>query len=313
MRDGFAIWLLVALAAGIGWLRLGWLESVLLLAMWVIVPTGICLMSPSSRWFSKMARIRPVMYIAVASAVLAFGLPAGVLAAGLTVPWVLSCALIASEGIWRIVRSRFQSFAEFCFAAGEGYLAVGGTWLLMSRMGMHPAGFDEPIVLLTAVHFHFAGFLTALVAGLVSGEMARTRGDSVAKLLMLGAITGPGLLGMAFLAGPKLKLGAVALIFIGECGLGWAMLQSAFASGNNARRSLRLAASAALLAAISLAVLWAIGEYPLQPIINLQRMEQVHGALNAFGFGFLALLSFVAFERKDSPFPMGESLAEAAR
>jgi len=43
-------------------------------------------------------------------------------------------------------------------------LAVGGAWLVASRLGMRPMGIQEPIVLLTAVHFHYAGFATATIA-----------------------------------------------------------------------------------------------------------------------------------------------------
>jgi hypothetical protein len=41
---------------------------------------------------------------------------------------------------------------------------VGGAWLVASRLGMRPMGIQEPIGLLTAVHFHFAGFATAMIA-----------------------------------------------------------------------------------------------------------------------------------------------------
>jgi len=56
----------------------------------------------------------------------------------------------------RICVCRRQSFPEFCFALGEGYAFVGALWLAASRTGMQLFGFREPIVLLTAIHFHYA-------------------------------------------------------------------------------------------------------------------------------------------------------------
>ena len=58
--------------------------------------------------------------------------------------------------------------------AGLVYLAVGGVWTVIARAGLRPLGFPDLIVLLTAVHFHYAGFALPVLAGLV----ARASGGS---------------------------------------------------------------------------------------------------------------------------------------
>jgi len=63
---------------------------------------------------------------------------------------------VALDGLERFIRTRLQAFPEFCFALGEGYAFVGALWLAASRTGMQLFGFREPIVLLTAIHFHYA-------------------------------------------------------------------------------------------------------------------------------------------------------------
>jgi hypothetical protein len=52
------------------------------------------------------------------------------------------------------------------------YLPIGGAWLVASRLGIQPLGFGDTIVLLTAVHFHFAGFAAPVLAGLAGRTVA---------------------------------------------------------------------------------------------------------------------------------------------
>ncbi len=54
-----------------------------------------------------------------------------------------------------------QDFLRLAIAGIDLVFAAG--WLVASRLGVEPLGFDEPIVLLAAVHFHFAGFVTAVM------------------------------------------------------------------------------------------------------------------------------------------------------
>jgi hypothetical protein len=243
-----------------------------------------------------------MVFIAAASATAGFSAEPGRLASALAIPWMVVCTCIAWDAARRIVRYRFESFCQFCFAAGEGYLLVGGAWLLMSRLAMHPAGFQEPIVLLTAVHFHFAGFLTALLAGLAWSEIF-PRGRVVLRTLITGAILGPGLLGLAFLAGPKFKLGAVVLIVVGQCAIAVTMARIGVARLAEAQGWLLLASSVALIAGMMFALTWAIGEYPLHAFVNLAQMEEIHGALNAIGFGLIGLSAWVFYPKMPESAP----------
>lgn len=248
------------------------------------------------------------MFVAAICATAGFRVEPGRLASALVIPWVLVCGCIAWEGARRIVRYRLTSFSQFCFAAGEGYLVVGGVWLTMSRLAMRPAGFQEPIVLLTAVHFHFAGFLTALLAGLACGERL-PRGEAPLEALISGAILGPGLLGLAFLAGPKFKLGAVVLIVVGQCAIAATMARIGIRRRSDQQGWLLLASSGALIAGMIFAFTWAIGEYPLHSFVNLAQMEQIHGVLNAIGFGLIGLAAWVFSPKTPESVP-GEGRSE---
>src|ERR1700689_2369591 len=101
------------------------------------------------------------------------------------------------------------------------YLPVGCAWLVASRLGLSPMGFQEPIVLLTAVHFHFAGFaapLLALAAGVAVKKQTLVL-QRAFKVLAAGVLGGPGLLAAGFVIGPHFKLAMALLVACSEVGL----------------------------------------------------------------------------------------------
>jgi len=301
-RFGCAIWLALAIASYFNWIRLDLIELLFLLAPWIIVPTALSLTPalPKSYPIGVFRSQRWLYYAAAALCTCSFLRPAGISAALLAGCWLLVCLCIAWGGINRLLTSRAQSFLQICVALAECYIAVGGVWLVMSRAGLHPAGFQEPVVLLTAVHFHFAGFMSSIFAYLTFGWLRTTAWAKPLRIILLGTLFGPGLLGIAFmLASPKLKLVAVTLIVIGQCGLaaGIARIGAKMARGPSAVFLMLAAASVA--AAMIFASIWALGEYPLHPMTDLYHMERIHGVLNSIGFGVVGLLGWIRFRSRN--------------
>jgi hypothetical protein len=293
---GGAVWFVLAAGTWSGWPQLGVIELLFLLAPWIVVPLAASLI-PSLDNSESPAAWRPaskwIIFAAAALATISFFLPTGILAASFACAWLLVCAWFALRGLRRLWRYRAHSFSQFCFAAGEAYLIVGGTWLVASRLGLQPVGFQEPIVLLTAVHFHFAGFLSAVLAGLTSDRLSGTRWSKPLSAALTGVVVGPGLLGLAFLVGPKVKLAAVILIVVGQFGLATGMTRVALGNVNPVARAMLLLSSGCVVAGMALAASWALGEYPLQSFVELGRMERIHGSLNAIGFGICGLIGWV--------------------
>src|SRR5262249_61736011 len=64
-----------------------------------------------------------------------------------------------------------RSIADISVNVGFIYLAVGGTWAVLSRSGWRPLDFRDIIVLATAVHFHYAGLILPLLAGLAAAKL----------------------------------------------------------------------------------------------------------------------------------------------
>jgi hypothetical protein len=293
---GTVVWLGMVAGTWGGWPQPGVIEILFLLAPWIVVPLASSLIPPPDKLESPAGQRRTLKWIISTAAVLAtisFFLPTGILAASFAGAWFLVCSAFALRGLRRLWRSRAHSFSQFCFAIGEAYLLVGGTWLVASRLGLQPVGFQEPIVLLTAVHFHFAGFLSAVLAGLTYERLRETRWSKPLASALTGVVVGPGLLGLAFLVGPKVKLAAVILIVVGQFGLATGMASVALCNVNAVARAMLLLSSSCVVAGMVLAATWAIGEYPLQPFVDLGRMERVHGALNAVGFGICGLIGWM--------------------
>ena len=295
---GSLIWLTLVGAVLLMNFRLSIFDLLFLLAPWVIVPLVLSLVPTAlDNGLSRISAsvIRYLLFPGAALATVSFFLPEGRVASTLSCLWLIACAALALNGLDRLVRTRLKSFPEFCFGIGEGYALVGALWLPASRMGLQPVGFHEPIVLLTAIHFHYAGLMAAVLAGLAASTAPASR------LLRIGlscAVLGPGLLGLAFLTGPKLKLAAVGLMVIGECGIAAGTFRIGLANAAGIGGRLLLVGSACVLFGMALAAIWAVGEYPLHAFVNLEQMARYHGILNSIGFGLCTLVGWTLLRRK---------------
>jgi hypothetical protein len=288
---GSGVWLALALACFASHARLGIIEVLFLLGPWVVVLLGADLLRSAGT--SKNSAVRDWALIAAAAlTTVSFFLDNRTAAAWFASAWLLVCAAFAGDGLRRFWVAGTKSFAQFCFAAGEGYLLVAGMWLVASRAGAQLLAFHEPIVLLTAVHFHFAGFASAVLAGLTDEAFAGFRGRRFLRAALLSVVLGPGLLGLAFLLGPKVKLAGALLIALGQLGLAGGMVRIGIVARNSIGRWLLFVASASVSAGMILAAVWAVGEYPLQAFVNIRQMAELHGVLNAVGFVVCGLVGW---------------------
>src|SRR5207245_4647180 len=121
-----------------------------------------------------------------------FALPPGWWAAALALPWLGVTAAVAMAGLVRIRGRRFSDSAGPCGDAGLVYLVVGGGWTVLSRAGMRPLEFEDVIVLLTGIHFHYAGFALPVLTSLASRRLPGRNGTLAAR----GVATGVPLVGV---------------------------------------------------------------------------------------------------------------------
>jgi len=298
---GGLIWLILLGGVLVHKFSLSIFDLLFLLAPWVVVPLTLGLVPAARDNRPSLINSSVIRYLLFPGAVLtttSFFLRDGQTAGALTALSLLVGISLALDGLMRLIRTRLQSFHEFCFAIGEGYAFVGALWLLASRTGLRPVGFHEPIVLLTAVHFHYAGLIAAVLAGLVASSM---RTPPFLRVALFCAVLGPGLLGLAFLAGPRLKLAAVALMVVGECGIAVGTFRIGLSDAARTGGRLLLVGSTCVILGMALAGIWAIGEYPLHAFVNLEQMARYHGVLNSFGFGLCSLVGWTLLRRETQP------------
>ncbi|MBM4367826.1 MAG: YndJ family transporter [Deltaproteobacteria bacterium] len=167
------------------------------------------------------------------------------------------------------------------------YPVVGAGWWLASRQGWAPLGFTEPIVSLTAAHFHHAALTPLAAAVLLSRQ-----GGSRSLALALCAL--PPLVGLGITFSPALELvGAVS--FAGALGA-LSIHQLAYSRRVFAQSPLAgglLGAGALFLAAgMVLGAWYAVGEYTGLEAPSIPTMVQTHAVLNGGGFGAATLLGW---------------------
>jgi hypothetical protein len=295
---GAGLWLLLVVLNHTGSFVVGEIAFLFLLAPLAIIPLGLLLLrlfsgkAQTDSTFEMACRLQPVgALFAVGSFFLAPGMTAGALATG----WFVICLLLAASGVRMIVNRHLRHLPGACIIVSLLYLPVGGAWVVASRLGLSPMGFTEPIVLLTAVHFHYAGFAAPLLAlGTARTLTASGRWRyAVFKPIVFGVLSGPALLAAGFIIGPKVKFTAAIIVALSEAGLALGMLAAVRSIQNGAARVLLVASSASALFGMTLAGRWALGEYPRQPFLDLARMARFHGATNALGFVLCGLLAWV--------------------
>jgi hypothetical protein len=239
-------------------------------------------------------RLQPWAALAVVASFLA---RRGSFAATLATPWLAVTFLVALHGALRL-RQYAGHAAELAIAAGCLMLPVGGGWLVLSRLGATPLDFEEPLILLTAVHFHYAAFATLVLTGLAGRAVGEGR---LFRLITAGAVTGPPLLAAGITLSPLLEIVAAATLVLALSTLaGLTLLRIVPRLGGVAGLLLTIS-SASLLGGMALALAYAISEFTGIGLISLGRMARIHGPLNALGFVLGGLIGWILAPRNLRP------------
>jgi hypothetical protein len=296
---GGIIWCGLFGAAAAQRVELDWIELLFLLAPLVIVPLGLRLTRDieASAGPSAAERIaRAIQLPCALIVVISFHLAPGIAAAGLASTWLAFSGMLALDGLIRLIRGAHRNFDSAFAAVAFLYLPVGAAWLCASRFGLRPFGFEEPIVLLTAVHFHYAGYAAQLLARSSRRAAMRSKASptkmAVLNVIVTGVMAGPALLAAGFVIGPRVKLAGAIVVAASEMGLALSFLWGIGRISQRGARWLIGLAAASVAFAMVLAGVWAVGEFPLQPFVHLAEMAQFHGTANAFGFTLCGLLGW---------------------
>ncbi len=292
-----------AAAGAVAWLgvaalgRPGLIESLFLLAPLIAVPLALRLIacdSPSLALRAAMALQPGAAGLAAAS----FFLPAGPAAAGVAAPWALVTALLGLTGLLRLPRVFREDFGSFLGTAAMLLVPVGGAWLVASRAGRPLGGFPEPIVLLTAVHFHFTAFAGPILTA-AAGRAAATKPimRAVFRGAGLGMVFGTPLLAAGFVFSPVLKLVSALALVVAFTGTALLQLRAIPAVEGRLPRALLAVSAACVVAGMALEAVYEIGFFTGRAWISIPEMARTHGILNGLGFVLGGLLAWTLDER----------------
>jgi hypothetical protein len=209
-------------------------------------------------------------------------------------PWLALIVSKALRDLLKFLREPHARTAELAILASTLYLPVGGFWAILSQLEIQPLGFTGIIVLLTGVHFHYAGFALPRLTGLWLKESNYGR---VFELATWGVIMGVPLvavgittsqLGMPFwieIVAVSLLAIAAFLISLGQ--IHWALRAPITALP----RALFVLGGISLALGMILATIYGWRYLFPQAWATIPMMYAVHGTLNSLGFclpGFVA-------------------------
>lgn len=295
---GAVVWAACLAAAALGWMHIGVAECLFLLAPVVTVPLGLRLalgthgQGTAPPLFRLTLGLQPVAAVLVAAG---FALSPGRWAGALAAVWLAETACVGLCGLVGLRQPGIPLLERACLNLGLVYLPFGGFWLLASRMGLNPAGFKEPIVFYTAVHFHFAAFAAPLLAGM-TGIGLRTSSGSRHKLFPFAALSvmaAPALLAGGWALGsPLLKVVAAFALAAGLLVLVFLTFYVIPYFRDALAGALMVLSGLSVIAGMCLVCVYAGGEFVGIKLISIPQMAISHGVLNSLGFTLCGLLGW---------------------
>jgi len=272
----------------------------LTLGMLGVVPLALLVQPTVSATFDRLRLLAALAVPACGGlAVVGLWMPTG--PAGLWVaPWMGASLLVASMGVARLFTDRgWSKPARLVSGAALCMLPVGAAWLVASRMGLRPMGFDAIIVVLTAVHFHFmavaAPTWSSRVIDALDGGWRRVAAACGIGLIAAVPIVAAGITVSAWLA-------MVGTVILAACLMALAVVALVKVTPRLTRRAaqgLLVISAGSLLLSMPLAVYYQWGQVAGSATIDLEWMIRLHGFANAHGFATCGLLAWAIEDRAD--------------
>lgn len=297
---GSLIWIAVAFAVRAGQLELFAIELFLALAFLALVPLVFRVLAPHVEAGDTLyTAIVIVQLPAAIAATIGLSQPTETtLAVVLVLPWTALTVAMGLLGLRRLRRRGLKPLPALAIDVALLYAAVGGAFLAFYALGVG-LGFDSITVLLTVVHYHFAGLVLLVVLGLSARQLApgddrlpTTRAGKTFTVAIGTTIVGIAAVAVGIASHPAIELVAV-LVLVGGIVLGavatlrWVLptvppIVAAFLG----IAWIAVAAGALLgLAAVTTGFLDGHS-------LSLSTMVRWHGMLNGILFGAAGLIAF---------------------
>ncbi len=208
--------------------------------------------------------------------------------------WFFWCCFMAWDAWQNLRKSNSFQLSHLCVAASGIFPAIGTAWLVAYRAGWTPWNFDPLIVLLTAAHFHHAGFTLPLIAGLNAKAKPGcwTRFSCVAILAGVPLVAA-GITCTHFGVLPFVEPFGVTILVLGALGVAVSQMQRGFEREHSLLiRAGFMISGVSLFAAMLLALGFGLRYVMPNFALTMPQMWMIHGTLNAFGFGLCGILAW---------------------
>lgn len=294
---GAALWTL-GLFLSMDAARPNTIERILLFGVLCIAPlalTIIGLTDPAAQSARAYRIAANLAWVGAPAATLAFFLEPGPLAAALVLPWLGVALAGFALGLQRLLHRGLAPLSETAVDAGLLYWPVGAVWMIAARLEYPLLGFSADIVLLTGVHFHFAGLAAPALAGFAGRRLEGSfpRAYAVAAWLVIAGVplTAAGIYAsplVEWISATALALGVLLLstLVVGRAA------PDAFRSGRYFAGALLVLSGLSSVVSMAYAALYAAHAYRGTPL-PISEMILFHGWWNALGFAGAGLLAWL--------------------
>lgn len=279
---GAAVWVCTVAAAAVGYGDLTLVDSMMLLAVLVIIPTAVLLVPETS---ARSAYVAVVAAIPIGPAL---AIERGPVAAVMVAPWTVAVAagaLVCLRWWWTGNRRP----RDVIWVAAAAYLLVGAGWLTADRLDVAPFGFTAPFVQLTAVHFHYAGFASIVLTASAWRRLPNSKAAATATILTTVATP---IIAIGFTFAGALQVAGAVLLTAGLWFLAWVTVRHVVPDVDPLTATLLVISSLAVLVPMMLAIHWAVGTNIGTRVLSIRDMARLHGTINAVGFTLLGVIGW---------------------
>ena len=274
-----------------------WVVALLMLSPLLLIRIGERHRLGKADW-SKMAAPHT---IAVTLLAISFMNPPSIVMAAYALPWFIIRLAVVFDVMLTWRKLPIKTPGQLCFDFAFIFPAIGAAWLVAQRANWTPWNFDPLIVLLTAAHFHHAGFTLPLMAGLnaKASPGCWTRFSCVAILLGVPLVA-VGITCTHFGVLRFVEPFGVVVLVLGAVGVAVSQILRGVEIRSGLSfwtRAAFLISGASLLSAMILAMGFGLRHVMPNWALTMPQMWAIHGTLNAFGFGLCGLLAWRGVNR----------------
>ncbi|MFN0015454.1 MAG: YndJ family transporter [Saprospiraceae bacterium] len=268
-----------------------WELCLVLFAALSIVPKGMWLIGHERPWW---------YWVLVAGLYLGFWYYPSEASVWLAMPYLCYAAWFALWEISNLVVYKIYKLERWVRAAAYAYWAVGAAWAVLFLADASPFGFSPTIVGLTSAHFHYAGFVLAVLVLCMLEDMRCVFTEILGVGILVGMpIVAAGITFTKLGYSPIYESVFASLFVLLVLGITGHLIYLIFQKRHlRDARKLWVVAAGAMLFSMAMAGTYALRSFwPDHEWTYIPKMITWHGTINATLFSWLILRSWTYVKR----------------